>query len=364
MNSTLSVMTTIYLLLFFILLASIDAQGQSFYTMEDYAAVPKMDVHIHITTERGDFVQKAKEDNFRLINVCLEYDNGWEDVYSQYKYGLYHHRESPETVEVVTAFAVSDWDDPTWEHKVLQWLEKCFEQGSIGVKVWKNIGMVSRDKNDELIWIDDPRFKPIFDYIHSKQKTLMGHLGEPKNCWLPLEEMTTNNDRRYFSRHPEYHMYLHPEMPSYEEQIAARDRMLAQNPDISFVGAHLGSLEWSVDELARRLDRFPNMSVDLAARMGQVFYQTVDNREKVRDFFIKYQDRILYGTDMGDHGSASPGDLVNSMEEVWKRDWQFFATNDSMESDLINEPFQGLKLPAEVIDKIYLKNALHWFGLE
>jgi len=357
-------MMYLYFTLILVLLGGMEVRSQNYYAMDDYADVPKMDVHIHITTERPDFVNKAQDENFRLINVCLEYDDGWNDVYSQYRYGLHHHLQSPETVEVVTAFAVSDWDDPSWEKKVLQWLDSCFDQGAIGVKVWKNIGMVSRDKNGDLIRIDDPRFDPVFQYIRERGKTLMGHLGEPKNCWLPLDSMTTNNDRNYFSRHPEYHMYLHPEMPSYEDQIEARDRMLGRNPDLTFVGAHLGSLEWSVDELAQRLDRFPHMSVDLAARMGQVFYQTAENRDKVRDFFIKYQDRILYGTDMGDHGDASPEELTQGMEDVWKRDWQFFVTDDHMESDLINEPFQGLKLPAEVVDKIYYDNAIRWFGIE
>ena len=356
-------MAHLYFMTFILMLSVIKVNGQNWYTLADYNHVPKMDVHIHITTERPDFVNKAREDNFRLINVCLEYDNGWEDVYDQFKYGLFHHQKSPETLEVVTAFAVSDWDDPQWETKVIHWLDSCFDQGALGVKVWKNIGMVSRDKNGELIWIDDPRFDPVFDYIRNRGKTLMGHLGEPKNCWLPLDSMTTNNDRNYFTRHPEYHMYQHPDMPSYQDQVDARDRMLSRQPDLTFVGAHLGSLEWSVDELAKRLEKFPNMAVDLAARMGQIFYQTAENREKVRDFFIKYQDRILYGTDMGDHGTSSPEDLTSGMDKVWKNHWQFFVTDEFMESELINESFQGLKLPASVVDKIYLTNALRWFGI-
>ena len=80
-------------------------------------------------------------------------------------------------------------------------------------------------------------------------------------------------------------LYLHPNLPSYQDQIDARDRMLDRNPNMTFVGAHMGSLEWSVDELAKRLDKYPNMSVDLAARMGQVFYQTRTHREKGSEFF-------------------------------------------------------------------------------
>ena len=205
--------------------------------------------------------------------------------------------------------------------------------------------------------VDNPKLDTIFDYLASKKIPLVGHLGEPKNCWLPLDEMTTNNDRKYFSEHPQYHMYQHPELPSYEEQIAARDRMLEKHPDIEFIGAHMGSLEWSVDELAKRLDKFPNMSIDLAARMGQVFYQTIENREKVRAFFIKYQDRIVYATDLADNGMEDAREMQKEMHKMWLTDWRFFVTDEVMASDLVNDEFKGLKLPKEVIDKVYLLNA-------
>src|SRR5690606_15091475 len=161
-------------------------------------------------------------------------------------------------------------------------LDACFAEGAIAVKDWKNIGMVFRDKDNQLIMVDNPKLDTIFDHLTSRKITLTRHFGEPTNCWLPLDEMTTNNDRMYFAEHHHPHMYKYPELPSYEEQIAARDRMLEKHPDLVFMGAHMGSLEWSVDELAKTLDRFPNMCVDLAARMGQVFYQTIENREKVR----------------------------------------------------------------------------------
>ena len=191
----------------------------------------------------------------------------------------------------------------------------------------------------------------------------MGHLGEPKNCWLPIEEMTVNNDKGYYSDHPQYHMYKHPDLPSYEEQIAARDRMLGKNPNLIFMGAHLGSLEWSVDELAKRLDKFPNMSVDIAARIGQLFFQTKEDREKVRAFFIKYQDRILYATDLGDQGKQEPIEKQSEMHKVWLRDWEYFTSENVMKSELISGEFQGLHLPKGVIDKVYLKNAKKWLKM-
>ncbi|MEX0882208.1 MAG: amidohydrolase family protein, partial [Cyclobacteriaceae bacterium] len=342
-------MKTNSLLACLLLIMSACNQNDQGYGLEDYPKVKKMDVHIHINTDRTLFLEKAIEDNFRLINVSLEYDDGWNDVYRKFEYGLKQQEQFPETVEMVTAFAVSDWDDENWEGKVISWLDSCFRQGALGVKVWKNIGMVSRDTAGNLISIDDARFDPIFQFIQEQDKTLMGHLGEPKNCWLPQDAMTTNNDRRYYENHPEYHMYLQPEMPSHESLMAARDNMLEKHPDLRFVGAHMGSLEYSVDVLAAQLDRFPNMAVDLAARMGQVFYQTAEDRDKVREFFIQYQDRILYATDFGDNGTRPREELHQSMETTWKRDWEYFVTDNEMNSDLIKEPFRGLKLPKEVV---------------
>jgi hypothetical protein len=105
------------------------------------------------------------------------------------------------------------------------------------------------------------------------------------------------------------------------------------------------------------------MAVDLAARMGQIFYQTRENREKVRDFFIKYQDRLLYATDIGDDGEEDAAAMQEDLHEVWLRDWRYFVTADTLTSDLIEGEFQGLQLPKEVVDKIFRKNAQQWFGI-
>ena len=108
--------------------------------------------------------------------------------------------------------------------------------------------------------------------------------------------MTVNNDKNYYKEHPQYHMYLHPDYLSYDDQIVSRDHMLSRHPNLRVVGAHPGSLEWSVDELAKRLDLYPNFAVDMAAH---ICHFQVQDRQKVRDFIMKYQDRLLYGTDFG-----------------------------------------------------------------
>ena len=339
------------------------AKKPEYYAMDDFEKVDKIDVHIHIGTKRNVFVEQARKDNFRLLDIVVDGSEGMEKIIEKYNYRLDTKTRNPKDVEFATAFSMQEWDDADWVKNTIDWLNKSFAEGAIAVKVWKNVGMVFKDKNGELVMVDDPKLDTIFNFLTERKIPLIGHLGEPKNCWLPIEEMTVNNDKSYFRDHPQYHMYKHPEMPSYEEQIAARDRMLEKNPNLIFIGAHLGSLEWSVDELAERLDKFPNMSVDMAARIGQLFYQTKEDREKVRAFFVKYQDRILYATDMGDSGEEDAVKKQSEMHEVWLRDWKYFATDDIMTSDLISGEFQALHLPRDVMDKIYLKNAKKWLNM-
>jgi predicted TIM-barrel fold metal-dependent hydrolase len=138
--------------------------------------------------------------------------------------------------------------------------------------------------------------------------------------------------------------------------------MLDKNPELVFIGCHLASLEWSVDELAAWFDKYPNTAVDMAARMGQLFFQTRDNREKVRDFFIKYQDRILYGTDIIDRAQEKV-QFQNRIHETWTKDWEYLVTDNKISSDLIDGDFNGLKLPKEVADKIYSGNAKKWYRI-
>jgi predicted TIM-barrel fold metal-dependent hydrolase len=328
--------------------------------MNDFPNVLKTDAHYHIYSAQNNSIEQAQKDNFRLLAINT-FSEDCERVTDVQKQSAELLKNYPDVFAYTATFCLDGWDDSTWVENTIAWLDKCIADGAIAVKVWKNIGMEFRDKDGELIMIDDPKFDPIFMHLAKKGIPLVGHLGEPKNCWLPLEEMTTKNDSGYFSRNPQYHMFLHPEFPSYEEQMAARDRMLDKNPGLVFIGCHLASLEWSVDELAKWLDKYPNNAVDMAARMGQLFYQTRDNREKVRDFFIKYQDRLLYGTDIIDRGQEKES-FQKRMNETWLKDWEYIVTDNTMTSSLIDGEFKGLKLPKEVVEKIYNGNVKKWYG--
>lgn len=342
-----------------------DLPGEGFapslnYSMDDFASVQKIDIHAHIHTDDLDFVSLSKRDAFRFVNMAVWSGAAAENL-EKHRTMWIQYEAMPDRTAPVCSFPIENWDDENWEKITIEYLQEQFDRGAVGVKIWKNIGMVLRDASGKLVMVDDPKLQPVISYIESQRKVLLGHLGEPKNCWLPLDEMTTLNDQSYFSEHPNYHMCLQPEMPSYEDQIAARDRMLAQHPNLNFVGCHLASLEWSVDRIAAFLDRFPNASVGVAARMGQVQYQTQADRTKVVAFFTRYQDRILYGTDTG----VQPGRGADKHAYVlakWLRDWKFFNTDQMVDVPELNDPVQGIALPKIVVNKLYRENALRVFA--
>jgi predicted TIM-barrel fold metal-dependent hydrolase len=333
------------------------------YTMEDFRRVRKFDTHVHLNVAEPALIEQARADNFELMTINVDYPD-FVKLPDQHAAALAQLAADPQVVHWTTTFSMQGFGKPGWAARVKAALAADSKQGAKAVKVWKNIGMAEKDAKGKLIMLDDQRLAPIGDEIQKLGLTLIGHLGEPHNCWLPLEQMTTDNDREYFENHPQYHMYLHPQMPSYEDQIRARDSFVAAHPQLRFVGAHLASLEYDVDRIAAFLDRFPQANVETAARMSQVQYQSVRDYEKVRNFFIEYQDRVLYGTDL----TLNPGDDVaefkRSAHDVWTRDWRYLATGESQRVEIIKADVPGLALPREVIDKIFYRNARRTYGLD
>lgn len=356
MKLTFSVLSCIALLLS-------SCGGDEYYTLEDFASVPKVDTHVHPNTENTALVQQARADNFIFLAVNVDAPH-YPTLDEQLRLAIIQKKAGPENVDFLTTISLENWHDPDWANQTIDRLKDAFAKGALGIKLWKNIGMVYKDSAGSFIMVDDPRFDPVIAFIKGQDKTVMAHLGEPKNCWLPLDSMTVNGDRNYYRRNPQYHMYLHPENPSYETLISARDRFVEKHPDMRFVGAHLGSLEWSVDELAKRLDRFPNMAVDMAARISHLQYQSRKDRERVRDFLIRYKDRLIYATDAGMTPDADPTRAKQNLHDRWMADWKYFVTDEVMTSPQVNGEFTGLKLPKDVIDHIFYKNAVKWFKIE
>lgn len=346
----------------FFLFGSCQEQEERFYAVDDFSKIPKVDVHVHINTSDPALVEQAEKDNFFLLTINVDVPD-YPSIAQQMRYAeeLRHHY--PGRLYFLSTFGTDNIQRTQWQQDAIASLKTAKQKGSVGVKVWKNIGMVLQNDQGQFIQIDDPIFDEVFGFLERNKIPVCGHIGEPRNCWLPLEQMTVNNDRNYYERHPEYHMYQHPEYPSHDQLIDARDQLLDKHPNLKFIGTHLGSMEWDVDEIAERLDKYPNMAVDLTARISHLQHQSLTDWAKVREFVIQYQDRIMYGTDLHVTQGQDPLQVKNNAHQTWSRDWQYLVTQDSMQNNLVNGKFKGLGLPQAVVDKIYFSNANEWYSL-
>ena len=226
------------------------------------------------------------------------------------------------------------------------------------MKIYKSIGMELKKRDGTYLMPDDPVFNPIWADIAALNRMVFAHIAEPTSSWRPLDP--ANPDYSYYKANPDWFMYLHPDHPSKETILAARDRLLANNPRLRVVGCHLGSMEVDVNEIAQRFDRYPNFAVDTA---GRSIYFMMQAPEKVRAFLIKYQDRVLYGTELDLMPWADTTQRLKHWQDEYARDWRYFATDESVEYD--GKKYQGLKLPEPVLHKLYHENAIRWVpGIE
>ena len=194
-----------------------------FYTAEDFYVVKKTDAHVHLNTAKIDFATLAKADNFSLVTITYDDVNEPPSMEEQQELALEQVKAFPGRVAYATTISIRNFNSSTWQQETIAYLKNSFAKGAVAVKIYKVIGMSLKDKAGKLVMIDDPRFDSIFNFIKENNIPVLGHLGEPKNCWLPIDKMTIKGDKSYYTEFPIYHMFLHPEFPSYEQQIAARD---------------------------------------------------------------------------------------------------------------------------------------------
>jgi hypothetical protein len=324
--------------------------------MRDFPRVEKIDAHMHVHGPADRLVAQAIADHFRILTINVDAPDD-PPIREQRLAAISLRERYPGRVAFAATFSVEGFQSPGWSTAVLRDIDAAVAQGAVGVKIWKNIGMALRDADGSYVMPDDLRLEPVIAHLERDHIVLLGHQAEPRNCWLPVERMTVRSDREYFEAHPQYYMYRHPEMPSQETILAARDRMLSAHPGLRFDAVHLASLEWDVDKVAAFLDRFPNASVDVAARMVHLEYQAASHPDKVRRFLIRYQDRVLYGSDDAYGPDDSDPRAVAEVHTDWLNDWRFLVTSDRMHSADFDAGFRGLHLPRAVVDKIYWRSA-------
>ena len=314
-----------------------------------------IDAHAHIFANDPAIRNLLRRLDLSFINVTVidPWERGYETMEPQHQNAVALSRAYPGRASWIATFDPADWESPGFAERVNRDLDQAFREGALGVKIYKTIGMELRSKDGRYIMPDEPVFSPILDFIASRGRTLYAHIAEPMGAWKPIDD--SDPDSSYYRDVPHWHMYGHPERPAKAEILAGRDRMLAAHPTLRVVGCHLGSMEEDVDEIAQRLDRYPNLAVDTAARVTHLALQP---RDKVRDFLIRYQDRILYATDDG----LLPGEDAVAHAKRWEadleRDWRFFATTEPVE--FMGRSVIGLGVPSPVLRKLYRENAMKW----
>ena len=321
-----------------------------------FAAVDPIDAHVHVYTDDLRVNAFLKQYNLHFVDIAVvdDRDPFYKALEPQLQDVLALVHSSGGHTSLCTTFSPYDFEKPGFSQRVIRQLNENFSEGAIAVKIYKTIGMEIKKTGDGYLMPDDPVFEPIYRDIAAHNRTVIAHLAEPTSCWLPPDPASV--DYEYYRQHPGEYAYKHPEWPSKAAILTARDHMLAENPKLRVVGAHLGSMELDVNEIAKRFDLYPNFAVDTAARVPYLMFQP---REKVRSFLIKYQDRVLYGTDI----EILPGSQVevslNQLKNTYARDWKYFATDKIFEYQ--GKKIQGLGLPPSVLRKLYHDNAVRWF---
>ncbi len=336
--------------------------------MDYLMSIKKFDIHTHIRNDSPLLRHVLDSLNMKVNTICTGGMN-IQRMEKQINSAKKVTKEYPRYYEWVTTFDLTQRDDPNWAENVINQLKDDFSNGAVGVKVWKEIGMEIKNKDGNYFQIDDPMFDPIFEFLSKEGKPILAHLGEPIQAWMPGN--VEGKPQNYWAKHPKFSFWDKPDLPSYTDIMAACEHVLQKHPDLIFIGAHLGSLEFDVSEIIKRMDKYPNFAVEIGGRTRYFLWQA---RGKVRDFFIKYQDRIMYGTDLS-AGEINGEDLMKRFLERQNFFFRYYATDDEFPwgNDIIGDkPFpeptytvKGLALPPEILKKLFYDNAVKWFpGVE
>jgi len=244
---------------------------------------------------------------------------------------------------------LSDWN---YFAKDVEKLTQAKADGAVGIKIWKNLGLWTRDENKKLLTIDDPRVDLLWTQAGKLKLPVLIHIADLPSNFDPLDRF---NDRFEFLKKNLDLAYQGPKAPSPLELLAQFERVVSKHPEVTFILAHTCNRTDNLEEAGKLLDRHPNLYTDISARANELGRQP----STARAFFIKYADRLLFGTD------------GNPDEVIYRGYFRLLETDD----DFFNDPrwprlesgrwkLYGLKLPDDVLCKVYHDNAARLFGLK
>ncbi len=309
-----------------------------------YAAI---DVHNHLgggkQTLTPDCVAGYLEEmNAAGVRTVVNLDGGWGERLKETVAALDEAHPGRFLTFALVDFAGIDVDD--WSEREAKRLEESFAAGAKGLKFHKSLGLTVRYRDGRLMKVDDPKLAPIWRVCANHRKPVMIHVADPAAFFTPLD---TKNERWHeLNEHPNW-LFFGEQFPQRQEILAQLERVVAANPDTTFIGAHCGNNAEDLQEVARWLDAYPNFYVDIDARISELGRQPYTARK----FLIKYQDRVMFGTD------------TTPRRNAFRIYYRFLETDDEYFDCSESHHLQGfwmiygVHLPDEVLEKIYYKNA-------
>jgi predicted TIM-barrel fold metal-dependent hydrolase len=233
----------------------------------------------------------------------------------------------------------------------IETLQEHVRLGAKGLKILKELGLHYHDADGKLINCDDPRLSPIWEEAASLKIPVLIHQADPAGFFEPV----TSENEHYESliKYPSW-SFADPKYPRKTELLKRRDNLIKQHPGTIFILPHFGNYAENISYVSNLLDENPNVYIDFSARLDELGRQPYSSRE----FFIRHQDRILFGTDM-------PADIDSSVE-MYRTYFRFLETFDESfyspdydgTFDRARWPICGIGLPQEVLKKIYQDNVL------
>lgn len=309
-----------------------------------------VDIHCHwgLELESGDLIDAM---NKRGVRRVINLSGGWGEKLDAMlaKFA----RVAPERLLIFCTPDFSRIDDPDFDTQVVHGLERARASGAAGIKIFKNLGLTLRDESGRIVPVDDPRLDPIWATADRLNMPVLIHSGDPAAFFEPIDR---HNERwMQLNRHPNWSFHG-PAFPTREDVLAQRNRMIARHPGTNFIGAHIGGNPEDLMALGKVLDDLPNFFVDMSGRVAELGRQPY----AARQFFRKYADRILYGTD------RYPGRPRQPRYRIYYR---FLETADEY-FDYYDHPFPptgewkiyGIYLPDNVLRKVYHENADRLLG--
>jgi predicted TIM-barrel fold metal-dependent hydrolase len=248
----------------------------------------------------------------------------------------------PKRFILFTNIDFSDIDNPEWQSRTLNQLETDVKSGAMGLKIYKSLGMSSRDSKGNRIAVDDPRIDPIWAKCGELGIPVLIHTADPKSFWDPMDE---NNERWLELKTVPSRKRSETDPAPWEQLIQEQHHVFKKHPKTTFINAHMGWYPNNLKKLAELMDAMPNMYVEIGAVIAELGRQP----RTAREFIIRYQDRVLFGKD-----SWVPEEYATYFRVLETAD-EYFPYHKRYHAFW---RMYGMELPDEVLKKVYYKNAL------